>query len=63
MTKEQQASKQHSISHTTQQPDGRYVVRLLTKTDHKQLEYSRLSVERRLHAIERRLERERELKN
>jgi len=57
MTKEQ-----HFISHTTQQPDGRFVVRLPTKMDRKQLGSSHLSAEQRLHAIERRLEREPELK-
>jgi len=61
MTKEQQACEQHFISHTSQQPDGRFVVRLPTKMDPKQLGSSRLSAERRLHAIERRLEREPEL--
>jgi len=62
MTKEQQVSGQHFISHKTQQPDGRFVVRLPTKVDRKQLGSSRLSAERRFHEIERRLEREPELK-
>ena len=62
MTKEQQACEQHFITHTTQQQDGRFVARLPTKMDPKQLGSSRLSAERRLHAIERRLEREPELK-
>jgi len=62
MTKEQQASEQHFITHTNQQDDGRFVVRLPTNMDPKQLGSSRLSAERRLHAIERRLEREPELK-
>jgi len=62
MTREQQACEQHFISHTTQQPDVRFVVRLPTKMDPKQLGSSRLSAERKLHAIERRLEREPELK-
>ena len=58
MTAEQQAYEQHFISNTTQQPDGRFIVRLPTK----QLVSSRLSAERWLHAIERRLERQPELK-
>ena len=62
MTKEQQACEQYFITHTTQQDDGRFVVRLPTKMDPKQLGSSRLSAEGRLHAIERRLEREPELK-
>ena len=61
MTKEQQPCEQHFISHTTQQPDGRSVFRLPTKMDPKQIGPSRISAERRLHAIERRLERETEL--
>jgi len=62
MSKEQQACEQHFITHTTQQQDGRFVFRLPTKMNPKQLGFSRLSAERRLHAIERRLEREPELK-
>jgi len=38
MTKEQQACEQHFISHTTQQPDGRFVVRLPTKMDPRHLD-------------------------
>jgi len=62
MTMEQQACEQHFITHTTQQKDGRFVVRLPTNWVPKQLGTSRLSAERRLHEIERRLEREPELK-
>ena len=62
MTKEQQACEQHFISHATQQSDERFVVRLPTKMDSKQLGSSRLSAERRLHVSERRLEREPELR-
>jgi len=62
MTAEQQVCEQHFITHTTQQQDGRFVVRLPTKMDPKQLGSSHLSAERRLHAIERRLERDPELK-
>jgi hypothetical protein len=50
------------FSHTTQQPDGRFVVRLPIKGEPNQLGTSRLSAERRLHAIERWLERDPELK-
>jgi len=62
MTTEHQACEQHFITYTTQKQDGRFVVRLPTKMDPKQLESSRLSAERRLHAIESRLERDTELK-
>jgi hypothetical protein len=62
MTTEQQACEQHFIANTIQQPDGRFVVRLPTKMDPKQLGSSRLFAERRLHAIERRLERHPDLK-
>jgi len=62
MTTEQQACEQHFITHATQQQDGRFVVRLPTKLNPKQLGSSHLSAERRLHAIERRLERDPELK-
>ena len=61
MTAEQQACEQHFLTHTTQQQDGRFVVRLPTKMKPKQLGSSHLSAERRLHAIERRLERDPEL--
>jgi len=52
----------NTISNTTQQHDGRFVVRLPTKIDPKQLGSSFLSAERRLHAIERSLERQPDLK-
>jgi len=61
MTAEQHACEQHFITHTTQQ-DRRFVVRLPLKMDSKQLGSSRLSAERRLHATERRLERDTKLK-
>jgi len=63
VTIEQQVCEQHFITHTTQQQDGRFVFRLPTKVDHKQLGSSHLSAERRLHAIERGLERDPELKD
>jgi len=62
MTAEQQVCEEHFVTHTTQQYDGRYVVRLPTKMEPNQLGASRLSAERRLHAIERRLERDPQLK-
>jgi len=58
ITTEQQVCEQHFITHTSQQDDGRFVVRLPTKMDPKQLGSSRLAAERRLHAFERRLEQE-----
>jgi len=64
MTAEQEACEEHFLTHThtTQQPTGRLVVRLPTKEEPNQLGASRLSAERRLHAIERRLERDPQLK-
>jgi hypothetical protein len=62
MTAEQQACEEHFLTHTTQQPDGRFMVRLPTKIEPNQLGASRLSAERRLHAIERGLEKDPELK-
>jgi len=62
MISEQHACEYHFISTTTQGPDGRFVFSLPIKTDPKQLGSSRLSAERRLHAIERRLEKQPELK-
>jgi hypothetical protein len=47
MTPEQQACEEHFLTHTTQQQDGRYVVRLPTKGEPDQLETSRLTAERR----------------
>jgi len=62
MTAEQKACEEHFLTCTTQQPDGRFVVKLPTKVEPTQLGTSRLSTERRLHAIERRLERDPDLK-
>jgi hypothetical protein len=62
MTAEQKACEDHFLTHTTHQPDRRFVVKLSTKMDPTHLGTSRLSAERRLHAIERRLEREPDLK-
>jgi len=58
MTTEQQACEQHFITHTTQQDDGRFVVRMPTKMDPKQLGSFCLAAERRLHIFECRLEQE-----
>ena len=62
MTAEQETCEKQFISNNIQQPDGRFVARLPTKMDPKQLGPSRISAERRLHAIERRLEKHPELK-
>ena len=62
ITAEQEACEEHFITNTTQQPDGRFVVKLPTKMEPTQLGTSRLSAEHRLHAIERRLERDPDLK-
>jgi hypothetical protein len=62
MTTKQRACEDHFLNHNTQQPGGRFVVKLPTKTDSTHLGTSRLSAERRLHAIERRLERDPDLK-
>jgi len=62
MTAEHHTCEQHFMSNTIQQPDGIFVVRLPTKIDSKQLGSSRLSAERRLHAMERRLENHPDLK-
>jgi len=62
MTAEQQACEEHFPTHTNQKSDGRFVVRLPTKMEPKQLGASCLSAERRLHATERRLEKDPDLK-
>ena len=62
MTAEQKSCEEQFLTHTTQQPDGKFVVKLPTKMDPTQLGASRLSAERRLHTIERRLERDPDLK-
>jgi hypothetical protein len=56
MTAEKQACEEHFITHTTQQSDGRFVVRLPTKMEPSQLGASRLSARQGLHAINHRLE-------
>jgi hypothetical protein len=62
MTAEHQACEEHFLTHTTQLPDGKFVVKLPTKMEPNQLGASHLSAERRLGAIECRLERDPELK-
>jgi hypothetical protein len=47
MTPEQRACEEHFLTHTTQQQDGRFVVRLPIKGEPNQLGTSRLSAERR----------------
>jgi len=63
MTPEQQACEQHFITNTNQQQDGRFVVRFPLKADPNQLGTSRRSAEHRLLAIERRLQRDPNLKD
>jgi len=63
MTSDKQACEHHFISTTTQGPDGRFVVRIPIKTGPKQLGSSRHTEERRLHAIERRPEKQPDLKS
>jgi len=62
MTAEQKSCEDHFLTHTTRQPDGKFVVKLPTKMGPTQLGASRLSAERRLHTIESRLERDPDLK-
>jgi len=62
ITAEQKACEKHFLINTTQQPDGRFVVKLPTKMEPTQLGTSRLSAEHRLHAIERKLRRGPKLK-
>jgi len=62
MAAEQHACEYHFISNTTQQQDGRFVVRLPLTMDPTQLGSSRLLAEQRLHATERRLDRAPDLK-
>jgi len=62
MTAEQKACEEHFLTNTTQQPDGRFMVKLPTKVEPTQLGTSRLSAQRRLHSVERRLERDPDLK-
>jgi hypothetical protein len=62
MTAEQKACDDHFLTHTTQQPDGTFVVRLPTKMEPTQLGTSRLSAEGRLHAIKHRMEQDPDLK-
>jgi len=57
MTAEKQVCKQH-ITNTTQQNDGGSVVTLPTNMNPKQVEFSRLTAELRLHIFERRLVKE-----
>jgi hypothetical protein len=60
---EQQPCEEHFLEHTTQQPGGRFVVKLPIKMESSHLGLSCLSAERRLHAIECRLERDPNLKD
>jgi hypothetical protein len=62
MTPEQTACEQHFVSHTIQQADGRFVVRLPLKMESTKLGASCRMAENRLLAIERRLDRNLDLK-
>jgi hypothetical protein len=62
MTSEQMVCEQHFVTHTIQQSDGRFVVRLPVKTEPSQLGTSRRMAENRLLSLERRLDRDPELK-
>ena len=57
----EQACEEHFPTYTTQQPGGRRVVKFPTKMEPNHIG-TLLSSKRRLHAIERRLERDSELK-
>jgi len=50
-TTEQQVCEKHFITHTTKQKYGRFVFRLPTNLDHKQIGSTRFSAERRLQDI------------
>jgi len=62
MTAEQQACEQHFSTHTNNLPDGRFVIRLPTKMDPTHIGSTQFSAEQRMHATERRLERDPDLK-
>jgi hypothetical protein len=62
LTLEQQQCEQHFMEHTTQQSDGRFTVRLPFKQHPSQLGTSRRLAESILLSIERRLERDEDLK-
>jgi hypothetical protein len=62
MTPEQLECETHFTSHTTQQPNGRFMVRLPLKAQPTELGTSRRMAENRLLAIERRLVKDPELK-
>jgi hypothetical protein len=62
MAAEQKSCEEHFLTHTTQKPDGRFMVKLATKMEPTQLETFRLSAERRLHAIEHMLEQDPDIK-
>ena len=61
MTCEQALCERHFVTHTIQQSDGRFVVRLPFKIEPTELGTSRRMAENRLLAIERRLEKNCEL--
>ena len=62
MTTEQMACEQHFIENTIRQSDGRFIVRLPVKMEPTELGTSRRMAETRLCSLERRLDRDPELK-
>jgi hypothetical protein len=62
LTPEQQACEQHFVNHTTQQNDGRFMVRLPLKEDPSQVGTSHRLAESRLLSIEHRLQHNPDLK-
>jgi len=63
MTLEQRACEQHFITNTTQQEDGRFLVKFPLKKEPNELCTSRRLAEHRLLSLERRLDKDPELKN
>jgi hypothetical protein len=63
MTPEQHACEHHFVTTTTNQSDGRFIVRLPVKGNPNQLGTSRRSADSRLLAIEHRLAKNPELKH
>ncbi|XP_062540962.1 uncharacterized protein LOC134209004 [Armigeres subalbatus] len=62
LSEEEQLCEQHFVEHTTRDKSGKFVVRLPFLLDPQKLGESRQIAERRLHYIERKLDRNPELK-
>jgi hypothetical protein len=62
MTAEQKACEEHFTTITTQQEDGRFVARVPTKMEPRQIGNSRFAEQQRMHHLERHLEQNPELK-